>query len=236
MHWISAILGWLVLLPMWRRIFRPAFLHWTFAGGTALIWLIVIIAIAASAGSSSDDGNDGSVRTDPTATRSELPADTPEPEATAAPSEAAAPTEAPEPTEVDNEAPLAAGAVAKAKWVRITINEIIDPYSSGNQFDLPAAGNRFVVFDMTVENISDDSHFFSIFDFALKDTENFQYEVGFSPIVEPSLSSVTDLQGGGSKVQGRLGFEVREGAALFEMKFDPELFSEEDIVFRVGEQ
>lgn len=39
------LLGWLVLLPLWRAIFKPRLLYGLFATATALLWIIFIFAI-----------------------------------------------------------------------------------------------------------------------------------------------------------------------------------------------
>ena len=39
------ILGWLVLLPLWRAIFKPRLLYGLFATATALLWIVLILAI-----------------------------------------------------------------------------------------------------------------------------------------------------------------------------------------------
>ncbi len=55
MSWLVVILEWVVLLPLWRAIFRPRAFQVIFAGGTALAWLVAIILVASSGGG---DGGD----------------------------------------------------------------------------------------------------------------------------------------------------------------------------------
>ncbi len=61
MRWLVVTLEWLVLLPLWRRIFKPKIVQWTAAAVTALIWVIVI-AVAAAAGGGGDNGESASAQ------------------------------------------------------------------------------------------------------------------------------------------------------------------------------
>lgn len=42
---LTPIFGWLVLLPLWRAIFKPRLLYGLFATATALLWIVLILAI-----------------------------------------------------------------------------------------------------------------------------------------------------------------------------------------------
>jgi len=41
---VTSILGWLVLLPLWRAIFKARALYSLFATGTTLIWMVLVLA------------------------------------------------------------------------------------------------------------------------------------------------------------------------------------------------
>jgi hypothetical protein len=98
-------LGWLVLLPLWRRVIRDPRWHAPAAIGTGIAWVVVVIVIiAAAAGAGGGDGDGGD-------TVGQLPSPSADLDATAtseavtsltATAEAATPqptpTEAPEPT------------------------------------------------------------------------------------------------------------------------------------------
>jgi len=43
---IVPVLEWVVLLPLWRKVFRPRPLQAVFAAGTAIGWLLIVVAIA----------------------------------------------------------------------------------------------------------------------------------------------------------------------------------------------
>jgi hypothetical protein len=102
----------------------------------------------------------------------------------------AAPTEAPtdKPTDTPTEAPTAtssnsaiavAGAQAEFAHVRVYLNAIQDPASSKYpQFVQPAAGNRFVAFDVTIEFFNDSgTHSANMFNFSLSDAQSFAYDL-----------------------------------------------------------
>jgi len=192
-----------------------------YAGPVAVVLVLITIMAAASAGGGSKEEAVGSSAKPNQPTAAGTPA---------AAQEAEKPTQTPEPAKPKNEAALTVGAGAEAEGIRIAINQILDPYSSENMFDEPDAGMRFVAFDLTVENVSDSSNYFSAFEFKLRDADDFQYEVGISPLVSPRLES-QDLRGG-TKTRGLVGFQVRATARLVELYFDPNLFTKTDILFK----
>ncbi|MCH8994846.1 MAG: DUF4352 domain-containing protein [Chloroflexi bacterium] len=189
----------------------------------AVIVLIIIISVASATGGGGD-GDGEQVAGQPT----EAAAVDTDDQESAEPTQPSEPTDTPEP-EIEGIVTAVPGAVAEADDVRITLNEITDPWVSDNQFIQPDPGRRFVAFDVTIENTGGSgTHGASIFKFRLSDAEDFAYEASFfGP--EPSLSS-TDL-GSGQKTRGWLAFEVNEGTPLQVLKYDPRLFSTNDIEF-----
>lgn len=234
MRWLVVILEWLFLLPLWRRIFKPKVIQGFFAAGTALVWLIIIIAIAASAGGGDEEEGETAAQAlaSPTAPAA---AESPAPEAPAeeveeppAEEEAAEEEETPEPPPVERIVAGVPGAVAEAEDVRITLSQIVDPWVSDNMFIEPASGKRFVSFEVTIEQM-DGSHLASDFNFQLTDAEGFASDPTFGG-PEPALPTI-DL-GKGQKTQGWVLFEVNEGTALKLLKYDPNLFTTNDIEFQ----
>lgn len=67
MRWLVVVLEWLVLLPLWRAVFRPRALQVLFTGGVALAWLVAII-ILATAGGDGDNITESVVQTQPSPT------------------------------------------------------------------------------------------------------------------------------------------------------------------------
>jgi hypothetical protein len=230
MRWLVVILEWLVLLPLWRRIFKPKVIQGFFAAGTALVWLIVIIAVASSGGGDGEGEPAARAQASPTVAAAaesptaEVPAEEETPEVQETPEEA----ETPEPPPIERIVAGVPGAVAEAEDVRITLSQIVDPWVSDNMFIEPASGKRFVSFEVTIEQM-DGSHLASDFNFQLTDAEGFASDPTFGG-PEPALPTI-DL-GKGQKTQGWVLFEVNEGTALKLLKYDPNLFTTNDIEFQ----
>ena len=172
-------------------------------GLLGLLLLFVVIAVAVS-----EDGGPGATEGD----RSTAPP----------------PAEA----EAENEALLAPGQSATAEGLRITLVEIVDPFVSSNSFSRPKAGHRHVAFRVLIENVSNRNQFVSPFDFTLTDAENFQYDPTSVVFDGPSLYDCPSQLTGGGRCEGWLGFEVREGAGLKDLMFDPNTFTKTDHHFR----
>ena len=233
MRWLVVILEWLVLLPLWRRIFKPKVIQGFFAGGTALVWLIIVIVAASAGGGDDDEDGQPAAQEQPSPTA---------PAATESPT-AEAPAEEVQETPVEQETPEAPaierivsgvpGAVAEAEGVRITLNDIVDPWVSPSQFPLdePSPGKRFVAFDVTLHWVKESgTHFACWTEFTLTDTDAFLFEWELLFDLEPQLDCV-DL-GGGQKTRGWIGFEVNEGTPLDLLKYDPDFFTTNDIEFQ----
>lgn len=183
-------------------------------GPVALV--IVIIAVAAAAGG----GEDG----EPSAER---PAAETQPTAGVAGDTRPTPEPAPETQRIVRALP---GAEAEAEDVRVTLNGIVDPWVSDNQFIQPDPGKRFVAFDVTIQNTGESgTHHCNPFKFSLSDAEAFAYEATFG-WADPSLNAV-DL-GSGQKTRGWVTFEVNEGTRLEMLKYDPGIFTTDDIEFQ----
>jgi hypothetical protein len=236
MRWLVVILEWLLFLPLWRRIFKPKVIQGFFAAGTALVWLIIIIAVAASAGGGGDEEGEPAAQaqrspTAPAAAESptaEVPVEEETPEVQETPEEG----ETPEPPPIERIVAGVPGAVAEAEGVRITLNDIADPWVSPSEFapDEPDPGKRFVAFDVTIEYTKESgTHYACWTEFTLSDADAFAYEYELLFDLEPMLNCI-DL-GGGQKTRGWMGFEVNEGAALSLLKYDPDIFTTNDIEF-----
>jgi len=142
---------------------------------------------------------------------------------------AAPPSDSPAAQKLERIVQAAPGAVAEAEGVRITLNEVADPWVSDSMFARPASGRRFVAFDVTIEQVGG-SHLASQFKFQLTDAEGFAYDPELFSGPEPDLRSI-DL-GKGQKTRGWVTFEVSEGTPLKLLKYDPELFTTKDIEFQ----
>ena len=131
-----------------------------------------------------------------------------------------------------NEATLAEGQSATAEGLKLTLLQIQDPYVSTNQFSRPATGNRFVAFKVQIENVGSREASANAFNFKLLDADNFQRQVTSVVFSEQSLLDQAQSLGGGAKIEGWVGFEVKEGVALKQLTYDPNPFTQTDHIFR----
>jgi len=133
----------------------------------------------------------------------------------------------------------APGAVAEAEGIRVTLNEIRDPFEPAEIFAQPYEGNRFVVFDVTIERTGSGGRFVWCGDFKLIDADGFVYEESFDAVFALGTENLPTLDGTnigkGEKVRGWCGFEVRADAKLSVLKYDPNPFTTNDIEFRFQE-
>jgi len=120
------------------------------------------------------------------------------------------------------------GATAEAEGVRVTLNEIVDPWLS-DTFMEPDAGRRFVAFDVTIQNVDGGTQIAAPFGFKLSDAEDFAYDWSMSG-PDPGLHFI-DL-GSGQKTRGWVTFEVNGGTPLKLLKYDPDPFTTNDIEFQ----
>lgn len=240
---IVGFLEWLVLLPLWRRLIKSPGGRIAAATGTGIVWIIIVVIAATSGGG--DDG-DGAIVAEvegtPTPTIAPIETALPTPELTATPTPELTPEPTPSPTstptvvvtpESERIVPAEPGAIAVAQDIRVTLNEIMDPWVDTTEFfsDEPAPGKRFVAFDVTLENVADSgTHFAFSGNFKLTDIDGFVANEGFVINLEPHLFGA-DL-GSGEKTRGWIVFEVNEGAALDILKYDPDIFTTDDIEFQ----
>ena len=228
---------------LWGRLFTPFAAYWRWAGErpttqgkvfayggpvAAILILIIIISVTASAGGGGD-GDGEQVAGQPTEA---APGDQePDDQETAEPTQPPEPTDTPEP-EIESAVTAVPGAVAEADDVRITLNEIVDPWVSTAEFapDEPGPGKRFFALDVTIQYVTDSgTHLACDFNFRLTDTDAFAYDPEFLFDLEPRLECIE--LGGGERTRGWIAFEVNEGAQLDLLKYDPRLFSPNDIEF-----
>ncbi len=194
-----------------------------------VIVLVIIISVAASTGGGDDGdggGNGAQVAGQPTQLEADRGADDQEPV------EPVQPTDTPEP-EIERIVQAVPGAVAEAEDVRITLNDIVDPWVSTAEFapDEPEPGKRYVALDVTLQYVTDrGTHLACEFNFRLTDTDAFAYDTAFLFDLEPTLECI-DL-GGGERTRGWIAFEVNEAAQLDLLKYDPDIFSTDDIEFQ----
>lgn len=210
MRWLVVIFEWLVLLPLWRAIFKPKPLQGLFAAGTAVVWLI-IIAIAAGVSGGGDEE--------------------PEVAGQAQPSPTAAAQETVSPSKPERIVQGIPGAVAEAENVRVTLLEVTDPWTGDGTLWGPQPGTKYVAIRVAVENLGGGDHDLDSTNFHLK-TSSFDGEVTFFK-AEPDLFAAgpfLDLSPG-ARAEGWVTFVVAEPAQLTMLKYDPDIFTTKDIEF-----
>jgi len=108
----------------------------------------------------------------------------------------------------------------------LLVHGVQDPYQPGDEFYAPAAGNRWVVVDVSITNNSGESQQYFVFDFKLKDADNFEYDAGFADAPQ-ELDSGT--LAAGDTLRGRIAFEVPETADITRLIYNPGFFGEDQI-------
>jgi hypothetical protein len=120
-------------------------------------------------------------------------------------------------------APGAIGETLRSGNVELVVNSVTDPYEGTDQSFVPAQGNRWVVADVSITNVSDKAEDFNVYDFTVRDADNFQYDSGGVDVAQ-------DLGFGSllpdETIRGNVGFEVPEGAVLSRLVYQPGFFGE----------
>lgn len=112
---------------------------------------------------------------------------------------------------------------------KVTIDMIIDPATSNNQFEQPAAGCRYMVVSVTIENVGESETTGG--DFTLRTTDGFEYDNTFvSGVGASDWNTYKGLTSGGKTI-AVLAFEIPEGATVEWLKFDPNPFAGGDLYF-----
>ena len=105
----------------------------------------------------------------------------------------------------------------------LLVHSIEDPYEGSDEFFQPEPGNRWVVVDVSIANVSTEAQDYAPFDFKLKDVDNFEYDPGFVDLPQ-SLSSGSLLPD--DTVRGRIGFEIPASSDIVRLIFNPGFFGE----------
>ena len=112
---------------------------------------------------------------------------------------------------------------------KVTIDRVIDPAVSDNQFEQPNPGNHFITIAVTIENAGERETTGG--DFLLRTVEGFEYDLTFvSGIGAGDLNYLQGLTSGG-KTTSVLAFEVPDGSVIEWLKFDPNPFAKGDLYF-----
>jgi hypothetical protein len=121
------------------------------------------------------------------------------------------------------------GETAQGQGFAVTIHEKVDPAPPG-QFVAPAAGARWVAFDVSVANTGAAQIDYNPGFFKLKSVDNREYNLAFGG-PEPTLSFGKQQPGDISR--GWVTFEVPEGIGLATLTYDPTFGRVRAVVFDV---
>jgi hypothetical protein len=88
----------------------------------------------------------------------------------------------------------------------------------GSEFSKPAAGKRWIAFDITIEAVSAISY--SPFDYSVQDSDSFVYEPEFIFVDEPGPDLSSGDLGPGGTVRGWVFFEIPAKATLTTLRVE----------------
>lgn len=155
-------------------------------------------------------------------------------QATSEPAVAASPTKPWGTSKEDVHVPFAEGQTAEIKSgdsiYRVTLNKIVDPAQSTNEFIKPDEGKRFVLLQVLIENAGTSG--ITSGSWVLRDQNDFEYEADIAPVgfAEGEPLGFFEL-GPGAKKQGIVVFEIPQDAQVRFVKFDPNPFTSGEIYF-----
>lgn len=117
--------------------------------------------------------------------------------------------------------PVKTGAVGEAVHqgnFELTVHSVTDPYDVSEDSFAPQSGNRWVLIDVSLTNVSEEPQNYGSFDFTVHDTNDKEYTSGFA-------NQTPELDFGsleaGETIRGQVAYELPEGAALDRLVYDP---------------
>jgi hypothetical protein len=112
----------------------------------------------------------------------------------------------------------------------LTVHSFNAHYESNDEFYQPTPGNRYVVVDLSLKNVSGESQDYTSFDFKLKDSDNFEYDSMY-------VGADHELDGGtltaGETIRGTASFELPVDTSPATFSFQPGFFGEGRIDVRL---
>lgn len=200
---------------------KPFFKKWWFI----LLALIVVVGLIGSIGGGSD-------KLDSTPeVKVEAPVVT-EPTQAPVQIEEAVPTMVVEPTKSALQK-YAIGETVNVDDLQIVINEVKE--IPGTQYFEPEEGKRFILVDLTLDNLgSDDFIVSSLLFFALKDDTGQEYSISISGLTASEGKSPDGTIIPGDKLRGQLVYEIPIEASGLVLIFEPNLLGSSSVRFDLG--
>jgi hypothetical protein len=177
--------------------------------------VVVVIAVVATIAGGSDD-DDGDTATGTTQAATTAPPAAADPAATTPADPTATTTAEPAEDSGGGQDVYAVGETATSSDLGVTLVTVQDPYESGNEFDVPQPGNRFVAAEVELTNDSDEPiTWSSIMGAELTDSQNRPWTVALAGLDLPQLDG--DVPAGGAR-RGWMVFEVPQDATGLQLR------------------
>lgn len=115
------------------------------------------------------------------------------------------------------------GDVIAMGTTNITVNEVL--YPAGDQFNQPNAGFKFLVVDLTIENLSATAISVStLLQMSVKDSSSQKYDVDLMASVASGGTTPDGELAPGEKLRGQVGFQVPVNATGLVFVFDADVW------------
>ncbi|ACB84400.1 DUF4352 domain-containing protein [Natranaerobius thermophilus] len=123
------------------------------------------------------------------------------------------------------------GDTVKMGELEFTVNSA--RWDTGDEFMGPDEGERWLVIDCTIENLSDEStSISSMMMFDLIDEEHYSNDLSMGADTEGQLDGEL---GGGRTMRGEIAYSVSEDHSEWEFIFEPELFGFGQAIYAISE-
>lgn len=127
----------------------------------------------------------------------------------------------------------AVGDIVKVGDIQIVINEVKE--ISGTDFFMPNEGNRFIIIDVTMENLGTEDHAASsLMEYTLKDDTGQEYSESVSAEVASGGKSPGGTILPGDKLRGQIGYEIPISATGFVLTYTNGFFNSVSAQFNLG--
>ena len=115
------------------------------------------------------------------------------------------------------------GDIVQIGSINMTVNSVSNP--TGDQYNQPDSGKKFVVVDVTFENIGTESaNISSLLQMSLKDDTGQAYDMDISASIASGGKTPDGEIVSGEKLRGQIGFQVPVDAKGFQFVYDASIF------------
>lgn len=117
--------------------------------------------------------------------------------------------------------PGAVGETVQRGNFELTVHSVTDPYEVSEDSFAPQSGDRWVLIDVSLTNISSESQDYGPYDFKVRDADNYEYDVSFVDL-DQELNSGSLLPN--ETIRGQIGFDVPAAAQLVRVTYESGFF------------